>query len=251
MEVVWKMFGDYYRVSNTGVVQSRAGKRGKHRDTEILNEWRTKKLCWGKTDNHGGAYFSTSLRVGGVFKSYRVHRLVAELFCEKRENCNEVDHIDGNRANNYASNLRWVNRQENAVYAAERGAFANCRPPGVYKRDVDMGRCHKMYAALASGKTNKEVADEFNVDPSSVSNFRLGKTFVSFFDETGLPPLTPAYIRKTGLAAKASEMERKRVSCEMEYRHIKRIRAFSETRNFSDGVAKLLEKYESLIAQKE
>lgn len=29
MEIMWKPFGDYYRVSNTGVVQSRAGRHGK------------------------------------------------------------------------------------------------------------------------------------------------------------------------------------------------------------------------------
>lgn len=43
-------------------------------------------------------------------KYYNPHRLVAYLFCPKpNENYNVVDHIDGNRTNNYFENLRWTN----------------------------------------------------------------------------------------------------------------------------------------------
>ena len=36
-----------------------------------------------------------------------------------------VDHIDGNKQNNRADNLRWVTSGENTRYAAERGVFNN------------------------------------------------------------------------------------------------------------------------------
>lgn len=42
-----------------------------------------------------------------------VHRLVADAHCEKVPGANEVDHIDGNRDNNNASNLRFVSRKTN------------------------------------------------------------------------------------------------------------------------------------------
>ena len=44
-----------------------------------------------------------------------VHRLVAKAFLKKPHNKNktQVDHIDGNRTNNAASNLRWVTCKEN------------------------------------------------------------------------------------------------------------------------------------------
>lgn len=49
-----------------------------------------------------------------------VHRLVAEAFCKKTGG-NTVDHIDGNKENNRASNLQWVSLQENLSRAVELG----------------------------------------------------------------------------------------------------------------------------------
>ena len=45
---------------------------------------------------------------------YRLHRLVAQAFIPNPRGKEIVDHIDGNRANNCVSNLRWVTAQENS-----------------------------------------------------------------------------------------------------------------------------------------
>ena len=73
-----------------------------------------------KKGSHGWMYVWTSgckgrsnyLYVGIDYKSYRVHRLVAECFCPNPEQKKTVDHIDQNKMNNCASNLRWATLSE-------------------------------------------------------------------------------------------------------------------------------------------
>ena len=50
-----------------------------------------------------------------------VHRLVAESFVDNLNSFREVNHKDGNKQNNTASNLEWVSRSENMLHAYRSG----------------------------------------------------------------------------------------------------------------------------------
>ena len=47
--------------------------------------------------------------------NHSIHIIIAEAFCERKNGQNEVDHIDGIKTNNVASNLRWTTRNENSM----------------------------------------------------------------------------------------------------------------------------------------
>lgn len=62
--------------------------------------------------------------IPGLKERMWVHRLVATYFCDnKTEQRNIVNHIDGNKTNNYAENLEWVTSYENSKKASESGLF--------------------------------------------------------------------------------------------------------------------------------
>ena len=57
----------------------------------------------------------------GKDHTFYVHRLVAKAFIDNPLNLPEVNHIDGNRANNKVSNLEWVTSSENSYHASKTG----------------------------------------------------------------------------------------------------------------------------------
>ena len=62
-------------------------------------------------------YVSVGLKIGGVQRQKRVHRLVAEAFIGNPQNKPYVNHIDGNKTNNTVSNLEWATQKENVQHA--------------------------------------------------------------------------------------------------------------------------------------
>ena len=82
--------------------------------------WSNKTKKWLKALK-GTNYLYVNCYHKGKRKDYALHRLVAEYYCEKAENKNEVDHIDRDKFNNSIQNLRWVNRSENSHNRNTRG----------------------------------------------------------------------------------------------------------------------------------
>lgn len=66
----------------------------------------------------------------GIRHHMLVHRLVASLFIPNPDKKTEVDHKDGNKENNHATNLQWVTHQENHVLFRQRQREAgDCTTP--------------------------------------------------------------------------------------------------------------------------
>ena len=68
-----------------------------------------------------------------------VHRMVAKAFCNGYKNGLTVNHIDGNRLNNNASNLEWVTHKENMIDVRNRGMLdtATARSCNKLTRSID------------------------------------------------------------------------------------------------------------------
>jgi len=67
-----------------------------------------------KPSDNGNGYKKVCLRKEGSTYSEYVHRLVAAHFVDGDPAHWEVDHINGDKADNRADNLRWVTRSQNA-----------------------------------------------------------------------------------------------------------------------------------------
>ena len=65
-------------------------------------------------------YHVVQLFLHGKSKNFQVHRLVATAFCDNPNNYTIVDHIDRDKYNNHANNLRWVDNSLNVKNAKRR-----------------------------------------------------------------------------------------------------------------------------------
>lgn len=111
----WREIPEYnnYEVSNLGRVRSK---------NRIINQFGHKqnydRIMKGKIlkpRKQNGGYLLVCLCKDGKSKAYTVHRLVAKCFVAG--NGTDVNHKDGNKENNRADNLEWVNRAENIKHA--------------------------------------------------------------------------------------------------------------------------------------
>lgn len=69
--------------------------------------------------HHHKGYLRVDLINGKGRKHFKVHRLVAGAFIPNPNNKPQVNHIDGNPANNSITNLEWVTDAENKAKAKE------------------------------------------------------------------------------------------------------------------------------------
>ena len=100
---IWKPIKDYeglYEISNLGRVKS-------------LNYSRTGKEQILKHQKRKNGYLGVILCYKNTQKQVNIHRLVAESFIPNPDNKPYVDHINTDKLDNRACNLRWVTQKEN------------------------------------------------------------------------------------------------------------------------------------------
>lgn len=69
----------------------------------------------------GKGYYRVSLRKGNKTYEKYIHQLVALHFVSNPLNYTVVNHIDGNKINNYYKNLEWVTYSQNNQHAYNTG----------------------------------------------------------------------------------------------------------------------------------
>lgn len=114
----WKFidgFDNRFSVSNFGRVRSNERVVSNH--TGVIH----KKDCILKQQKNHKGYLTVTLLNGNYKKTISVHRLVAKAFIPNEFNKPQVNHIDGNKENNFYKNLEWCTNKENQLHAVALG----------------------------------------------------------------------------------------------------------------------------------
>lgn len=149
---VWKDipgYEGYYKVSDKGRILSLVGWNGHKyvKRERIINGWI-------QATDSTGTYKRRVVRLSknGKKREVKIHRIVASVFFENKENKPEVNHIDGNTLNNRRENLEWVTSSENKIHAWRTGL----RGENVYDFEGEIIEDYK------KGVLAKELEEKYN-----------------------------------------------------------------------------------------
>lgn len=119
---IWKAiegFEGLYEISNQGVVRS-SGREIVYADGRVYKyKQQVRKLTLNK------GYLYVTLRKNGQTYSRKVHRLVAQAFIPNPLKKTCIDHVNTNKLDNRADNLRWVTHSENMMNDITRRNMSN------------------------------------------------------------------------------------------------------------------------------
>ena len=148
------------------------------RDIRVGSDGSLDGIKYLSVDKRG--YMHTTRKLNGKLIDVRPHRLVALAFHADthKEERREVDHINGDKTDNRAENIRWVSRSEN------RRNWARLRCRRVMIVNIDTSEQHVFYGLKPACKYLH--ADRRTLEKHDVS--RLPFRGVWIIDI--LPPLT-------------------------------------------------------------
>lgn len=156
----WRPVWGCYEVSNRG---------------HVRKDGKTKKA----RQDYGGYLVVTCSIAGKTNRtSYAIHLAVAEAFLGSRPSPNHVvNHIDGCKTNNLASNLEWITYKENSQHAADTGLITH----------------HKGEAHATSKLTDEDVYEIRKLaDNGTMSQETIGKMY-----GIGQKQVSSIYMRKS------------------------------------------------------
>ena len=117
-----------------------------------------------------------------VAKKFLVHRLIAECFCfnDNPKIKNQVDHIDGHKDHNWATNLQWVSQSKNILNAYDmnlcstKGTSCHFHNPK-YTDEV----VHEICKCLEKQMCYRDIIIQLNLcDISDRSEYQLWRKYL-------------------------------------------------------------------------
>ena len=174
MEEVWKAIPDFeglYEASSMGRIRSLdrlvTGKNG------VTKRFSGRVMVLVPMNT---GYVTVALSKGGRPVRYLVHRLVALTFIPNPDGLEEVNHKDGVKHHNALSNLEWMSRVRNIRHAMGMGLIQGLgeNNPAAKLDDNSVLRVKEL---LRLGLHPNEIAPLFNVQPSTVFDILLGRSW--------------------------------------------------------------------------
>lgn len=118
-------------------------------------------------------YLRASLCTNASINKVLVHRIVAEAFIPNPSAYEQINHIDGNKANNIVTNLEWCTQEYNQHHAIEHG----------FRTGITTSQIAHIQDLLNQGLGPTEIGELFGKAQQTISDIKAGRVRDTAADE--------------------------------------------------------------------
>lgn len=149
-----------------------------------------------KPREHSGGYLQINVINNGKTKNYYIHQLVAKYFCNVPIDIKnkDVNHIDGNKKNNFYKNLEYCTRSENIKHSFYTNKNRNRFGEQIWNSKLTSKDIENINKIKKEQKmSNKKIAEMYNISESQITRALNKKTYVNKIENQvkELSPILP------------------------------------------------------------
>ena len=152
-----------YEASNFGRIKS-LGRYLPGRFSLVWHEGCILQPCPNKQ-----GYLRVCLSVKNKRLTKKVHRLVAFAFIANTRNCPQINHKDGNKANNIPDNLEWMTCAENFAHGIDTGLLSRPRGEKAGSSRLKAWQVLEIRARQKGGEKQIDLAAAYGMSNAGIS----------------------------------------------------------------------------------
>lgn len=122
-------------------------------------------------------YLKINVQNNGIYKTYKIHQLIAITFIGPYPKSKQVNHKNGIKTDNRAENLEYVTPKENINHAIKNGLMNNCLAlldergssnPKAKLVEEQVLKIRQLYVKQSKSNNIYTLAKQFNVSPDTI-----------------------------------------------------------------------------------
>ncbi|WP_138434769.1 HNH endonuclease [Winogradskyella algicola] len=126
---------------------------------------------------HGYLYFRVKKKQKGKFKTYYVHKLMAQHFLVQNDGI-YVIHLDYDKLNNHIDNLKWATKREKEIHQFSNPNYKKPKKLTSAKlTEIDVMRIKKMLNNPNRKTRLKIIAKQFGVSTMQLQRIKTGENW--------------------------------------------------------------------------